>query len=391
MGTTVGSFFLKNRGASIVLQQGARIKCGNTLFSVRYPDRGRYQATYEELQKRYLGALLTKTDAKVMSTHATPVISRGRIGNYLDLEHLGSGGFGDVCLLAHFQSGRLFAAKRFRSGRGHPDAIRQEMELLKHLRHPNIIGYVESVQVGEDVVMVMEHAPCGHLGEQPLMRTVNMLEAIRQAVSAIEYLHKNNVVHRDLKPNNIVVHSQIPISVKVIDFGVSKIGQRMDTPAGTVIYMAPEVVSRPGGYTKAVDIWSLGLTLLEILGGLPEREAVAFQNHQSQREFSTYLKAVQCSLEVVRDGKVAKLLRLMLNPDPNARGTASQCIRAIDETKASFMGNFMENPARGLPPPVRPIEAQGRDQGRTAGARPQHLAVPPSAFLPVPMDIDSPC
>ena len=85
------------------------------------------------------------------------------------------------------------------------------------------------------------------------------------------YVHEQDIIHRDLKPQNILIMDKNDLStVKIIDFGLSEnyvFSDTEATQAGTLIYMAPEVVSKKRQITKSVDIWAIGIIMYEVLTG----------------------------------------------------------------------------------------------------------------------------
>ena len=99
-----------------------------------------------------------------------------------------------------------------------------------------------------------------------------------QALNALQYLHPRGVAHRDLKPENILIESRSPLSIKLADFGLANGRPDLKTVCGTKRYVAPEVClgSR---YTTSVDLWSLGVIILQYLYGLPSEPR---QRHQNQ-------------------------------------------------------------------------------------------------------------
>ena len=109
--------------------------------------------------------------------------------------------------------------------------------------------------------MILEYIPLRDL-EGHTFSDSDSVTILRQVLSALTYLHEleHPVVHRDIKPGNILVHSRQPLHVKLSDFGLSKEGNILQTFCGTHNYLAPEVYEN-GTYTSAVDIWSLGVVV----------------------------------------------------------------------------------------------------------------------------------
>lgn len=91
---------------------------------------------------------------------------------------------------------------------------------------------------------------------------------LHQVLNALHFLHARRVAHRDLKPENILVASRTPLLLKLADFGLANDKTHLETFCGTQVYIAPEICQR-GVYTTAVDLWSLGVIILECVWGLP--------------------------------------------------------------------------------------------------------------------------
>jgi serine/threonine protein kinase len=96
-----------------------------------------------------------------------------------------------------------------------------------------------------------------------------MVFYVSEVIMALEYLHNNNVIYRDLKPENIVLSMKQRGHIKLVDFGFAKLikwQQKTFTNCGTPVYIAPEVL-RGTGHSYEVDIWSLGVLIVEIVSG----------------------------------------------------------------------------------------------------------------------------
>jgi serine/threonine protein kinase len=150
-----------------------------------------------------------------------------------------------------------------------------EVSILKSLDHPNIIKYYQldfDIDLYELNILI-EHAPRNNIRrflEQFESVSLKVLQKlIREIVSALDYLHKKSILHRDLKCKNILISQDA--SVKLADFGLSKqinLQTKVYDIAGSLHWMAPEIVSKQS-YSVAADIWSLGCTIIEMLTGKP--------------------------------------------------------------------------------------------------------------------------
>jgi mitogen-activated protein kinase kinase kinase ANP1 len=153
--------------------------------------------------------------------------------------------------------------------------VQEEVKILKSLSHPNIIKYyqLDFDLERKEMNIVTEYAPHGNLRKfleqfkPPPVKVIQKL--VREIIAALVYLHSKNIVHRDLKCDNILVGKDA--MVKLSDFGLSRIISRSGNTsevAGSLNWMAPEVLSGQS-YGLPADIWSLGCTLIEMLAGKP--------------------------------------------------------------------------------------------------------------------------
>lgn len=152
-----------------------------------------------------------------------------------------------------------------------------EIEALRELQHPNIIQLFNVYITEEKIFIVMEQMEGGELFDYVVQKgTLTEQEAasiVRKVTSALVYMHSRNIVHRDLKPENLLLRripriSSEPVDVKIIDFGLSKCMKEPFARSflGTRGYLSPEMLQRRD-YTKAVDMWALGVIVFVLLCG----------------------------------------------------------------------------------------------------------------------------
>ena len=195
--------------------------------------------------------------------------------NYHILELCGEGNFGRVHKARRKGTGRLVALKMIPNLGKSPKelkALEQEITILSQLRHPNIIEMHTWFAAERELVVETELAE-GELFEvleddgslpEPEVRAIAC-----QLVSALQYLHARNIVHRDMKPQNILIGANR--RVKIADFGFARRATEsmvMTSIKGTPLYMAPEVVQEKP-YNHTADLWSLGVILFELFVGRP--------------------------------------------------------------------------------------------------------------------------
>lgn len=242
-------------------------------------------------------------------------------------ECVGKGNFGDVYKAKDKSTNKIVAVKvvNLEETDDEIDVMVQEIAFLSQLRSKYITNYYKTFVRDVSMWIVMEY--CGGGSCSDLLKCHKRLSEdvvgfiIKETLKGLQYLHKENKIHRDIKAANILLTSSG--QVKLADFGVS--GQitatrvKKDTFVGTPFWMAPEVISRNSGYNEKVDIWSLGITTIELLTGAPpfadkEPMKVLFQIPKNPppvlvgAEHSEYVK---------------EFIRFCLIKNPNNRPSAS--------------------------------------------------------------------
>ncbi|EGR28721.1 protein kinase domain protein [Ichthyophthirius multifiliis] len=201
------------------------------------------------------------------------LFSQYKIGKYL-----GQGGFGTVCVVIHKTTKIKRALKtigKCQLSIKEQIKILQEIEIMKEIDHPNVVKILEHYQDQQHHYLIIEHLEGGDL----FNRIVNLKqfneqqasEYMRQVLSAISYCHSLNILHCDLKPENIIFQSKNikNNTLKVIDFGYSiktQQNEKIKQKSRTLNYQAPEVL-KENNYDEKCDVWSLGIILFTMLVG----------------------------------------------------------------------------------------------------------------------------
>ena len=199
-----------------------------------------------------------------------------RVGEYEVVRILGHGGLGRVYEVRHAISQRAEAMKVLlpseRAGAETGERFRREIQLLGALSHPNIASLHNAFYHDGQLIMVMELVSGETLRARSIrapMPVPQLLQYARQILSALDYAHTRGVVHRDIKPTNIMITAEN--QVKLLDFGIAISERSADLTApgfmvGSVHYMSPEQIAGDKATTKS-DIYAVGVMLYEILTG----------------------------------------------------------------------------------------------------------------------------
>ena len=200
---------------------------------------------------------------------------------YKILSKLGSGSFGNVFLAENKYTKEKVAMKIIKKANKDllsDGEIKDEIDILKNLEHPDIVRIIESFNTRESYVLVTEYCEGGELYDQVKNQLSETQIAVifKQLLSGLAYLHSHNIVHRDLKLENILIQEiekskttgEDLFNIKIIDFGTARIFSSKKKPqsiVGSSYYIAPEVLRQH--YNKECDLWSVGVILYMFIVG----------------------------------------------------------------------------------------------------------------------------
>ncbi|KAM3142490.1 hypothetical protein pb186bvf_005392 [Paramecium bursaria] len=240
---------------------------------------------------------------------------------YIFHKLLGKGSFGEVYLASRKSDKELFAIKTLNKDKVFSKNLTRyaqtEKNVLSVMRHPFIVKLHAAFQNNEKLFMVLDFCPGGDLGN--LLTKYQKLEEkharfyISEILLALEALHKQSIIFRDLKPDNVVLDERG--HARLTDFGLSKEGINNNITksfCGSIAYLAPEVLMKKG-HSRTVDWYLLGVLLYEMLVGIPP-----YYNQNREQLFENIKKGpLRIPKNMSEDAK--DLIKKLLNRDPAQR------------------------------------------------------------------------
>lgn len=196
---------------------------------------------------------------------------------------LGRGSMGQVVLARQLPAGRLVAVKRLAEASAlspvQQGRIRREAQALERLDHDHVVRLLELLQIGEEVLLVLEYIDGPSLTdllEDRSLRPSDAMSVLNQVQCALQHAHGLGVLHRDVKPGNVLISREGVC--KLTDFGLARLDDlagnavrtvltRPGTPLGTAPYMAPEAVRGDAELDERSDLYSLAVVAYEVLVG----------------------------------------------------------------------------------------------------------------------------
>lgn len=243
---------------------------------------------------------------------------------------IGEGNFAIVKECVHKHTKKRYALKIIEKEkcRGKEHMIQNEVSILKKIKHTNIVELIEEFDSHTELFLVMELVKGGDLFDAISMATKytekDACAMVYNLACALDYLHSNNIVHRDVKPENLLVcdHGDGTKSLKLGDFGLATYcTETLYTVCGTPTYVAPEILAETG-YGALVDVWAAGVIMYILLCGFPPFSS---ENNDQEALFDAILAGKFDFPSPYWDGisqEAKDLINKMLVVDPEKRYSA---------------------------------------------------------------------
>jgi len=319
------------------------------IFAKGFRDLTLRRSQLADLSDRFPNASTPDTSKTLVLD--TPVMELPVLGRYRLERELGRGAMGTVYLATDPTIGRQVAIKTLplmQASEGREQGVAaerffKEAEAVGRLDHANIVTIYDAGQAHDLAYITMDYVPGESLdawtGKSELLPVWEVLEIAAQVADALSYAHSRKVVHRDIKPGNIIYDRDKGVA-KITDFGVARILDTSRTRTGTVLgspsYMSPEQVA--GNKTDGrSDLFSLGTTLYQLLSGsLPfSGDSVAAMMYQIANQKTPAMRKLRPGLPVC----VNRLVLKALQKDPAKRFASGEVMAAaIRKCRAQFRG-----------------------------------------------------
>ncbi|RDD41019.1 Myosin light chain kinase, smooth muscle [Trichoplax sp. H2] len=249
---------------------------------------------------------------------------------YVMKDELGRGKFGIVRACTEKSTGVEYAAKMIKTKVSDRTTVLQEIDIMNQLHHPKLVFLHDAYQTDEYVVMIMEVLRGGELLDRLIKREtlleVEVIYYMQQVLQGLKFMHDSNILHLDLKPENLMLFEKDYDDIKLIDFGMARKFQAQDSLKvlfGTPEFVAPEVVS----YEKispATDMWSIGVITYVLLSGLSP--------FMGDNDHDTLSNVTACNWDFDDDifddisAEAKSFISSLLRRDPKQRATVNEAL-----------------------------------------------------------------
>ncbi|PJF20021.1 hypothetical protein PSACC_00162 [Paramicrosporidium saccamoebae] len=311
-----------------------------SLYNISADDKSQnYQIDHVHLSSSHLvlsdGELLRKL--LVTSDSSIPrAVSEASAGQYIFQRLLGAGSFSKVKLAVDRRTGDAVAVKMMdidevRQSVRLQETLSREIEILQRIRHPNIVRFREATLMKDTICIVMDYVPGQELfqyvARKKRLGEQETAKILREVLVAIKHLHQNNIVHRDLKLENILIDDRVGrVKVTLVDFGLARIVRNypLMTRCGSEEYAAPEVIVGEPYDGRLSDAWSFGVIMYAcLIGSLPFNPESGKPRALAEKIVSVNYRAPDERIS----STAAYIVKSLLVREPNRRLTIGELLR----------------------------------------------------------------
>lgn len=270
------------------------------------------------------------------------------VGEYNIIKQIGQGTYAKVFLLEHKTTGQKYAGKIYKRSTilkrdfGRPNKFKvllDEIELTSKLDHPNILKINELIEDEEQeiICVVCDYASKGSLAPSslkvPPIDEKTAKHVFKQIGEALEYLHSKDIIHRDIKPDNIVLFEDG--KAMLTDFSVSKQlsspDEKLDDSEGTPLFCSPEEQSGDSYDGKKADVWSFGLSLYIMIYGqnpfISEMQEGTYFEQCVKISQLIVNKEIEYEKNPPISADLLEVFHAILNKDPSKRASISEALK----------------------------------------------------------------
>jgi len=232
---------------------------------------------------------------------------------------------------------------------GQVTAFRNEVAVLRKTRHVNVLLFMGCVSKKGQLAIVTQWCEGSSLYKhlhvnEAKFELLNVIEIARQTSQGMDYLHAKNIIHRDLKSNNIFLHDD-NFTVKIGDFGLATVksrwsptGQQAQQPTGSILWMAPEVIkmSEENPYTFQSDVYAFGIVLYELLTGTLPYCHISDKDQILFMVGCGFLKADMMKLRTDTPKALRRLLDMCLSYSRDGRSSFRNVLVSLENLMSSL-------------------------------------------------------
>ncbi|CAG8779251.1 2862_t:CDS:2 [Gigaspora margarita] len=241
------------------------------------------------------------------------------IGHYAVLKLIGTGSFSEVKLAIDLENCRevaikMISLKEMQDNECLKTGVSREIQILEYINHPNIVSLLDTIETPTHLCLVLEYIPGGELFDYvndyyEKITEDEVKQIFYELVNTVSYLHESNIIHRDLKLENILLESSESSPnkkrIKLTDFGLARFidpkSPLLTTRCGSEEYAAPELISASSYDGRKTDIWSLGIILYALLVGY-----LPFNQEAGQTRKQFFIKIIKADFKFPKPNPVDK-------------------------------------------------------------------------------------